>query len=169
MQFLYIFILYHYNMAPSVKVFQSDDSVLDPAIKSHIATLYAAVDAKELDVWGSHFTEDAELKKGSTNVKGRDSKIQEQDWHARIFLTWRAALVNLVTKSWSNLESRDHTVYAVFPFGPKAEEVMLHGRSNNISKAGEASTFTWAARMHFTRSTDGSVLIDKYTIIVVGC
>lgn len=44
---------------------------------------------------------------------------------------------------------------------------MLHGRSNNVSKAGEASTFTWAARVHFRRSEDGTVLIDKYTIIVV--
>ena len=58
-------------------------------------------------------------------------------------------------------------MYAVFPFGHNAEEVMLHGRSNNVSKAGEASTFTWAARMHFRRSDDGKVLIDKYTIIVV--
>lgn len=55
----------------------------------------------------------------------------------------------------------------MFPFGHNAEEVMLHGRSNNVSKEGEASTFTWAARMHFRRSDDGSVLIDKYTIIVV--
>jgi hypothetical protein len=43
----------------------------------------------------------------------------------------------------------------------------MHGRSNNISQSGEASTFTWAARMHFTRSVDGKVLIDKYTIITV--
>lgn len=76
-------------------------------------------------------------------------------------------LVDLVTKSWGTLESRDHTVYAVFPFGPVAEEVMLHGRSNNVYKSGETGTFTWAARMHFTRSDDGKVLIDKYTIIVV--
>lgn len=75
--------------------------------------------------------------------------------------------MELVTKSWATLESRDHTVYAVFPFGPVAEEVMLHGRSNNVYKNGETGTFTWAARMHFTRSQDGKVLIDKYTIIVV--
>lgn len=46
---------------------------------------------------------------------------------------------------------------------------MLHGRSNNVSKDGQASTFTWAARMHFRRSEDGKVLIDKYTIIPVSC
>lgn len=62
-------------MAPSPKTFQSDDTVLDPAIKSHIASLYAAVDSKDLDVWGAHFTEDAELKKGTSNVKGRESKF----------------------------------------------------------------------------------------------
>ncbi|KAJ9137080.1 hypothetical protein NKR23_g9383 [Pleurostoma richardsiae] len=135
-------------MTVSPKTFQSDDSVLDPAIKAHIASLYAAVDNKELEAWGAHFTEDAVFKKGTSNVKGRDT------------------LVNLVTKSWASLKSRDHTVYAVFPFGPKAEEVMLHGRSNNVSLEGEASTFTWAARMHFKRSAAGSVLIDKYTIIV---
>ena len=60
-------------MVPSPKTFQSDDSVLDPRIKAHISSLYAAVDAKELDFWGTHFTEDAELKKGASNVKGRDS------------------------------------------------------------------------------------------------
>lgn len=43
----------------------------------------------------------------------------------------------------------------------------MHGRSVNISKIGEESTFTWAARMHFRRDGEGSVLIDKYTIIVV--
>jgi hypothetical protein len=76
-------------------------------------------------------------------------------------------MVDLVKKSWVPWESRDHTVYAVFPFGPNAEEVMLHGRSNNIAKTGEPTTFTWAARMHFRRSADGKVLIDKYTIIPV--
>lgn len=44
---------------------------------------------------------------------------------------------------------------------------MMHGRSVNVSKAGEESTFTWAARMHFQRDGEGKVLIDKYTIIVV--
>lgn len=58
----------------NVKTFACDDAVLDPAIKKHIATLYAAVDNKELEFWGSHFTEDAELKKGTSNVKGRQSK-----------------------------------------------------------------------------------------------
>ncbi|KAH7176889.1 hypothetical protein EDB81DRAFT_940726 [Dactylonectria macrodidyma] len=134
-------------MTSSTKTFKSDDSVLDPAIKSHITTLYAAVDNRELKIWGEHFTEDAVLKKGTSNVKGRDN------------------LVDLVTKSWANFKSRDHTVYSVFPFGPKAEEVMMHGRSNNVSKEGEASTFTWAARMHFRRDEDGKVLIDHYTII----
>ncbi|KAL6399762.1 fungal specific transcription factor [Ilyonectria robusta] len=134
-------------MASTTKTFKSDDSVLDPAIKSHITTLYAAVDNQELEIWGAHFTEDAVLKKGTSNVKGREN------------------LVELVTKSWSNFQSRDHTVYSVFPFGPKAEEVMMHGRSNNVSKDGQASTFTWAARMHFRRDEDGKVLIDHYTII----
>ncbi|RAO67306.1 uncharacterized protein BHQ10_003318 [Talaromyces amestolkiae] len=105
------------------KTFQSDDTVLDPAIKKHIASLYEAVDNHELEKWGSHFTEDAELKKGTSNVKGR------------------ATLIDLVTKSWSTLRSRDHTVYAVYPFGHKAEEVMMHGRSVNISKIGEESIF----------------------------
>lgn len=77
------------------------------------------------------------------------------------------ALVDLITKSWAPLKSRDHTVYAVFPFSPKAEEVMLHGRSHNVSLNDEHSTFTWAARMHLTWSGDDKVLIDKYTIIVV--
>lgn len=43
----------------------------------------------------------------------------------------------------------------------------MHGRSNNVSKDGQASTFTWAARMHFRRDEDGKVLIDQYTIITV--
>lgn len=62
-------------MAPTPKTFKSDDSVLDPAIKSHITTLYAAVDNKELEIWGAHFTEDAVLKKGTSNVKGRESMV----------------------------------------------------------------------------------------------
>lgn len=62
-------------MAPITKTFKSDDSVLDPAIKSHITTLYAAVDNQELEIWGAHFTEDAVLKKGTSNVKGRESMV----------------------------------------------------------------------------------------------
>ncbi|KAH9906004.1 hypothetical protein F4778DRAFT_728365 [Xylariomycetidae sp. FL2044] len=135
-------------MASAAKTFECDDSVLDPAIKAHITSLYAAMDKRELENWGAHFTEDAELKKGATNVKGRQT------------------LVDLVTKSWSNFQSRDHTVYKVFPFGPKADEVMMHGRSNNVAVDGEKSTFTWAARMRFQRSADDKVLVDQYTIIV---
>lgn len=71
------------------------------------------------------------------------------------------------TKSWGNWQSREHTVYAVYPLSHKAEEVMLHGRSNNVKTTGEKTTFTWAARMHFQRSADGKVLIDEYTIIPV--
>lgn len=78
-----------------------------------------------------------------------------------------AALVNLVTKSWQGVKSRDHHIYAVFPFGHNAEEVMLHGRSNNVPETGEATTFTWAAHMHFRRDGNGKVLIDKYTIFPV--
>jgi hypothetical protein len=55
------------------KTFQSDDTVLDPAIKKHIASLYEAVDNHDLEKWGSHFTEDAELKKGTSHVNGRAS------------------------------------------------------------------------------------------------
>ncbi|RSL52119.1 hypothetical protein CEP53_008190 [Fusarium sp. AF-6] len=138
-------------MAPSSKTFDSDDSVLDPAIKAHIASLYYAVDNKELERWGSHFTDDAELKKGATNVKGREIELD---------------LIELVTKSWAVVQSRDHTVYKVFPFGVNSDEVMMHGRSHNVSLDGVKSTFTWAARMHFRKGEDGSVLIDKYTIIV---
>ena len=61
-------------MAPSPKTFESDDSVLDPVVKAHIASLYESVDAKELEKWGAHFTENAELKKGTSNVRGRASK-----------------------------------------------------------------------------------------------
>lgn len=76
-------------------------------------------------------------------------------------------LIELVTKSWAAVQSRDHTVYKVFPFGANSDEVMLHGRSHNVSLDGVESTFTWAARMHFRKAEDVSVLIDKYTIIVV--
>ncbi|KAI0144417.1 hypothetical protein GGR57DRAFT_334453 [Xylariaceae sp. FL1272] len=135
-------------MPVSAKDFKCDDSILDPAIKAHIASLYRAVDEKDLDVWANHFTEDAIMKKGTTNVQGR------------------AALLDLIIKSWSVVQSRDHIVYAVFPFGPKAEEVMLHGRSHNVDLQGKPATFTWAARMHFERDSEGKVLIDRYIIIV---
>lgn len=62
-------------MSPSTKTFAYDERVLDPAIVSHIASLYGAVDSGEHEFWGSHFTEDAELKKGTTNVKGRSSTL----------------------------------------------------------------------------------------------
>lgn len=58
-------------------------------------------------------------------------------------------------------------MYSVFAFGKKRDEVMLHGRSNNVWKTGEKTTFTWAARLRFQRTGEGGVLIDEYTIIVV--
>ncbi|EPE09349.1 fungal specific transcription factor [Ophiostoma piceae UAMH 11346] len=138
-------------MAPSAKVFRCDDALLNPLVKKHIASLYMCVDTPDLEGWANHFTEDAIFKKGATNVQGRDK------------------LLPLIQKSWAPIESRDHVVYAVFPLnGPaKTDEVMLNGQSYNTYKTGEKSTFTWAARMHFTYSDDGSsVLIDRYTIIV---
>ncbi|CAK7246436.1 MAG: hypothetical protein STHCBS139747_008067 [Sporothrix thermara] len=134
---------------PSEKIFKCDDAILNPAVKAHIASLYMAVDSKAIPEWVAHFTEDAIFKKGATNVQGR------------------AALEPLMQKSWSTLAARDHVIYAVFPFsGPKTEEVMLHGQSYNTYLNDTKGTFTWAARMHFTYQPDGSVLIDRYTIIV---
>ncbi|CAG9947647.1 unnamed protein product [Clonostachys rosea f. rosea IK726] len=133
-------------MAPSPKTFQSDDSVLSAPIKSLLATLYMTMDENKIDEWGAHFTEDAVFKKEAAEIKGRQ------------------ALIDSGKESWKPLKSRDHTVYKVFPFGPDCDEIMLHGRSQNVDLEGNERTFTWAARMHF-RTVEGKLLIDEYTII----
>ncbi len=76
-------------------------------------------------------------------------------------------LLDSMYASWSTIAEREHTVYKVFCAAPHGDEIMFHGRSNNLWKDGKKTTFTWAARMHFERLSDGKVLIDEYTIIVV--
>ncbi|KAJ5899980.1 hypothetical protein N7495_004724 [Penicillium taxi] len=136
-------------MAPSEKNFKSDDSVLNPAIKSHIKTLYTALDSKDMQTWGAHFAEDAEMTMGPFTVKGRDS------------------LIEAVTGTSADIKTRDHTIDSVFPFGPDADEVMLHGSCDSVTKDDQASTSTWAAIMHFKRSGHEDVLVDRYTVFVV--
>ena len=66
----------YFKMAPTPKTFACDDSVLAPAIKSHISSLYLAMDERECDAWGAHFTDDAVFTKEADVINGRDSECQ---------------------------------------------------------------------------------------------
>ncbi|KAH8894524.1 hypothetical protein GQ53DRAFT_744692 [Thozetella sp. PMI_491] len=123
-------------------------SALDPAVRAHIESFYRAADREDgTGDWANHFSPDAIAKKSPDEVKGRE------------------ALKSWIASSWSNIESREHIVYRVFPFGDGTDEVMLHGCTKQNLKDGNKRVFTWAARLRFVK-TDTGVLIHRYTVIV---
>ena len=68
---------------------------------------------------------------------------------------------------WEKVAKRQHKPIQVFPFGPNADEVMLHGTVNYVMKAGgEVHDLPWAARAHLTKE-DGELKMDFYQVYLV--
>ncbi|VUC38189.1 unnamed protein product [Clonostachys rosea] len=123
--------------------FEYDSATLDKPLADFIQKFYTFSDDKENpSSWDACFTENATMKKATTDVTGREGK-------------W----------SWKGQASRQHVVAKVFPFSCQApDEVMLHGVSKYIYDDSTTGEMAWAARLHFKRFNDGKILIDFYHI-----
>jgi hypothetical protein len=68
---------------------------------------------------------------------------------------------------WEKVASRKHVAKRIFPFGPNADDVMLHGSVQYEFKAGGESSLEWAARAHLVKE-NGEVKMDFYQVYLVG-
>jgi hypothetical protein len=78
------------------------------------------------------------------------------------------AILALRKSMWEKVSSRKHKAHKIFPFGPNADEVMLHGTVKYGLKAGGESGLDWAARAHLVKE-DGQVKMDFYQVYLVSC
>lgn len=70
--------------------------------------------------------------------------------------------------SWKGQKSRQHIVFKVYPFqSGKTNEVMLYGMSKYVYDDETTGEMSWAARLCFQRSENGSILINFYHIFPV--
>ncbi|KAK6719311.1 hypothetical protein SNK03_002434 [Fusarium graminearum] len=136
-------------------IFACDDASLDPRIKHNLPLFYAAADTPNHELWCSFLTDDVVIKKGASEMKGKDG------WTHSAVMAFRKVAKKEISES---TDKSVHMLYKVFPFGVGALEVMLHGRTVRQSPEGvELDGADWAARMHF-REIDGEVKIDLYHI-----
>ena len=69
---------------------------------------------------------------------------------------------------WEKVSSRLHRPVQIFPFGPNADEVMLHGTVKYTFKAGGEAGLEWAARAHLVKvDGTGRVRMDFYQVYLV--
>lgn len=67
---------------------------------------------------------------------------------------------------WEHVSSRSHEPQQVFPYGPDADEVMLHGKVSYGFKDGRSSSKDWAARAKMTKA-GGEVKMSFYQVYLV--
>ena len=67
---------------------------------------------------------------------------------------------------WEKVASRAHRPLKIFPYGPNANEVMLHGTVKYELKAGGENVVEWAAYAHLVK-IDGIVKMDFYQVYLV--
>ena len=68
---------------------------------------------------------------------------------------------------WEHVSSRSHDPLKVFPFGPDADEVMLHGTVKFERKDGKTvDPFDWAARAKLKDGGDG-LRMNYYQVYLV--
>ena len=78
-----------------------------------------------------------------------------------------AEILSLRKGMWEKVSNRAHKPLKVFPFGPKAVEVMLYGTVKYGFKAGGESSKDWAARAHLVKEEDGKVRMNFYQVYLV--
>jgi hypothetical protein len=67
---------------------------------------------------------------------------------------------------WEKVSSRLHRPLQIFPYGPNADEVMLHGTVQYTFKAGGEAGLEWAARAKLVK-VDGRVRMRFYQVYLV--
>ena len=65
---------------------------------------------------------------------------------------------------WEKVSSRKHKPIQIYPFGPHADEVMLHGTVEYTFKDGRAGGVPWGARGHVVKDKEGTYRMDFYQV-----
>ncbi|KAH7135077.1 hypothetical protein B0J11DRAFT_151826 [Dendryphion nanum] len=118
----------------------------DPAYKSFFEEFYATSDTPDAhDKYVDYYTADATLIMASKKVTGRSE------------------ILALRKSMWEKVESRIHDPIKIFPYGPNADEAMLHGTVKYGLKAGGEASVDWAAHAHLVK-VDGVVKLDFYQV-----
>ncbi|PSN67940.1 hypothetical protein BS50DRAFT_572921 [Corynespora cassiicola Philippines] len=118
----------------------------DPAYKKFFEEFYAISDTPDAHPrYVDQFTSDATLVMASKRAKGSDE------------------ILGLRKGLWEKVASRAHRPLKIFPYGPNANEVMLHGTVKYELKAGGENVVEWAAYAHLVK-IDGIVKMDFYQV-----
>lgn len=122
------------------------DVPFDPAYKQFFEDFYATSDNPDShERYVDFFTSNATVILASKQVKG----------HAEI--------LELRKGMWEKVESRLHRPLKIFPYGPNANEVMIHGTVRYGLKVGGNSSVDWAAYARL-KEVDGVVKMDFYQV-----
>lgn len=70
---------------------------------------------------------------------------------------------------WEAVSSRLHTPTAIFPFGPNATEMMLHGTVAFELKDGRKAEVPWAARAELVKVAEEDWKMSFYQVFLVSC
>lgn len=68
---------------------------------------------------------------------------------------------------WDKVSSRAHAPLKIFPYGPNADQVMLHGTVRYGLKAGGEAGVDWAAYAKLVKGEDGKVRMGFYQVYLV--
>ncbi|CAF3449374.1 unnamed protein product [Fusarium graminearum] len=89
-------------------IFACDDASLDPRIKHNLPLFYAAADTPNHELWCSFLTDDVVIKKGASEMKGKDG------WTHSAVMAFRKVAKKEISES---TDKSVHMLYKVFPFG----------------------------------------------------
>ena len=125
-------------MAHSYTFSTPPSTPVDPGIVKFFEKFYEVSATPSLnEEYADYFADDATFMIGVKQVKGKAD-----------ILTARKGM-------WDPVTSRKHTVYKVFPFGEKADELMLYGRVQYGFKDGREVGVDWGARAEMVKESSG--------------
>lgn len=144
----------------------------DAAYKQFFEDFYATSDTPDAHAkYVEQFTPDAMLIMASKKAKGSEGSSPTMPSlcspYSSALSHSPAEILALRKGLWEKVNSRLHRASKIFPYGPNADEVMLHGTVQYKLKAGGESSVDWAAYAHLVK-VDGVVKMDFYQVYLVG-
>ena len=82
-------------------------------------------------------------------------------WHSCLTTS---EILSIRKSMWEKVSSRKHKPIQIFPFGSRADEVMLHGTVEYTFKDGRTGGVPWAARGHVVKAAEGTYRMDYYQV-----
>ncbi len=137
------------RMAHSYTFSTPSSTPVDPGIVSFLEKFYEVSDTPSShEEYADSFADDATFMIGVKQVKDKED-----------IYTMRKGM-------WEAVTSRKHTVYKVFPYGEKADELMLYGRVQYGFKDGREVGVDWGARAEMVKD-GGKWKFQYYQVYLV--